>query len=125
MPRTTTKTPAQLDLHKLLLAELAQKGVKVKARWAPSRNYASLLVGKTNIGYVFQQTRHGIRVEPAASKGDLPKTVKGFKPGTRSERFALVGVFTDEPGVKQAATALAVAAKKAAPSDPKENGRGA
>ena len=65
-----------------------------------------------NIGYVFKQTRSGIRVEPAAAMSDLPKTVKGFKKGTRSERFALVGVVSDETGVKDATAALPVANEK-------------
>jgi hypothetical protein len=54
---------------------------------------------------VFRQTRKGMRVEPAASTADLPKGTKGFKPGTRSERFGLVGVVTDA-GEAQAAAAV-------------------
>jgi hypothetical protein len=46
-------------------------------------------VDGTNIGYVFKQNRKGMRIEPAASKADLPKGAKGFKQGMRSERFAL------------------------------------
>jgi hypothetical protein len=91
------------DLMKALLDALAGVGIKPKVKWAPSRNYASLYVDGQNIGYVFRQTRKGVRVEPAASLADLPKGVKGFKAGTRSARFALVGVVTDKASVKHAA----------------------
>jgi hypothetical protein len=93
---TTNETP---DLHELVLAALAAEGIKPKVKWAPSRNYCSFYVGKANIGYVFRQTRTGIRIEPAAAAADLPKAVKGFKSGTRSARFALVGVVSDAAGI--------------------------
>jgi hypothetical protein len=53
-----------------------------------------------------------MRIEPAASTADLPKGTKGFKPGTRSERFALVGVVTSEAEAKAAAAVLKVAEEK-------------
>ena len=67
-----------------------------------------------NVGYLFRQTRGGVRVEPALAKGELPKTVKGFEPDTRSARFAYVGVATDAAGAARVVAALKVAAKKAA-----------
>jgi hypothetical protein len=100
------------DLMKALLDELAAQGVKPKIKWAPSKSYASLYVDGQNIGYVFRQTRTGVRVEPAASLADLPKGVKGFKAGTRSARFALVSIVTDEASVKHAADALQAADEK-------------
>jgi hypothetical protein len=100
------------DLMKTLLDALAVLGVKPKVKWAPSRNYASLYVDGQNIGYVFRQSRKGMRIEPAATKTDLPKGAKGFKPGTRSERFALVGQVTTEAEAKAAAAVLAVADEK-------------
>lgn len=115
MARSNDKTPAKTkpeaapDLIKALLDALAGVGIKPKVKWAPSRNYASLYVDGQNIGYVFRQTRKGVRVEPAASLADLPK---GVKAGTRSARFALVGVVTDEASVKHAADALQAADEK-------------
>jgi hypothetical protein len=67
---------------------------------------------RRNIGYVFRQTRNGVRIEPAASKADLPKGAKSFMPGTRSERFALVGVVTDEVEARDAAKVLKAADDK-------------
>ncbi|MGN6431298.1 MAG: hypothetical protein ACTHNB_11290 [Gaiellaceae bacterium] len=67
-----------------------------------------------NIGYVFRQTRKGMRVEPATSKADLPKGAKGWKAGTRSERFALVGQVATEAEVVAAATVLKAADDKRA-----------
>jgi hypothetical protein len=110
--RSTHNTQAQPDLIKALLEELAKQGVKPKVKWAPSKSYASLYVDGQNIGYVFRQTRNGVRIEPAVSTADLPKGTKGWKPGTRSERFALVGVVTDEASVKHAADALQAADEK-------------
>ena len=115
--KTTATKPetAAADLMKVLLDELKAQGVKVTPKWAPSKNYASLLVGGTNIGYVFKQTSRGMRIEPAASIADLPKGTKGWKPGTRSERFALVGQVTTEAEAKAAAAVLkATDAKRAA-----------
>jgi hypothetical protein len=89
-------------------------GVEPKVKWAPSRNYASLYVDGQNIGYVFRQTRKGMRIEPAASKADLPKGTKGFRPGTRSERFALVGQVATEAEAVAAATVLKAADEKRA-----------
>jgi hypothetical protein len=116
-PKRTRKTPAKdtaatagtVDLHALLLTALKAEGIKPKVRWAPSGNYASLLVGDTNIGYVFKQTRNGIRVEPAATKKDLPRGAKGWQPGKRSEQFALVGVFNSEAAIAQAVVGLKAA----------------
>jgi hypothetical protein len=107
------------DLMKVLLDALTSLGVKPKVKWAPSRNYASLYVDGQSIGYVFAQTKRGMRIEPAASLADLPKSVKAFKAGTRSARFALVGVVTDEASAKYAAAALkaADAKRRAAKSD--------
>jgi hypothetical protein len=103
------------DLMRALLTELEAEGVKPRVKWAPSKNYASLYVDGKNIGYVFRQTRKGMRIEPAASKADLPRGAKGWKPGRRSETFALVGVVTDEAEAKAAAAVLkAAAAKRAA-----------
>jgi len=80
MARSTSKTQAAPkpeaaeapDLFKALLDALAAEGVKPKVKWAPSKSYASLYVQGKNIGYVFRQTRKGMRIEPAASKADLP-----------------------------------------------------
>jgi hypothetical protein len=100
------------DLLAGLLSELEAQGITPKVKWAPSRNYASLYVDGENIGYVFKQNRNGMRIEPAASKADLPKGTKGFKPGTRSERFALVAVVTDAAEAKVAAEVLKAADDK-------------
>jgi hypothetical protein len=115
--KTAARTPADaaltVDLHALLLAALKDRhNLAPKVKWAPSRNYCSLYVAGDNIGYVFKQTRAGVRIEPAAHPADLPRSVKGFKKGTRSERFALVGVVKDEAGIAHAADALAAAAIK-------------
>ena len=107
-----TETPV-VDLNKALIAALKAEGIKPEVRWAPSNNYASLLVKDVgNIGYVFKQTRNGIRIEPAATKADLPKGAKGYEPGTRSALFALVGVFT-EATIKDAVVGLKAANAKA------------
>jgi hypothetical protein len=88
----------------------ADSRTKPKVKLAPSRSYASLYVEGKNIGYVLRQTQKGMRIEPAASKADpLAKGTKGWKDGTRSERFALVGVVTDEASAKHAADALRAA----------------
>jgi hypothetical protein len=105
-PEATAKAP---DLMKALLDSLAAIGVKPKVKWAPSRNYASLYVDGQNIGYVFKQTSRGMRIEPAASKADLPKGTKGFRPGTRSARFALVGLVSNKAEAKAAAAVLKAA----------------
>jgi hypothetical protein len=113
MARSTDKTQtASPDLMKALLDALAEQGVKPKVKWAPSKSYCSLYVDGTNIGYVFRQTRKGMRIEPAASKADLPKGTRGFKPGTRSERFALVGQVASEAEAKAAAAVLKAADEK-------------
>jgi hypothetical protein len=105
------------DLVALIVAGLAAGGIAVELRWAPSGNYASALVGTKNIGYVFKQTRTGVRVEPAASPADIKgKGIKGFTPGKRSERFALVGVIKSEAEVGQAVAVLTLAAAKLAPA---------
>jgi hypothetical protein len=109
-PRTKQTAAGEApDLHALLLDALKAQGIEPRVRWAPSKNYASLLVDGQNIGYVFAQKRTGVRVEPAAAMADLA--------GTRSPRFALVGVITTEPQVKHAAAGLVAGAKKAAKSD--------
>jgi hypothetical protein len=115
--KSTTKTtiPETVDLHKALLEALAAEGVKPKVKWAPSKSCCSLYAKEQNIGYVFKATRNGIRIEPAAGLGDMPAEAKRiFKKGTRSERFASVGVVADEKGVKAAVLALVAAAKKQA-----------
>jgi hypothetical protein len=120
MARTTNKTQTQLaakqeaapDLMKALLDALAEQGIKPKVKWAPSKSYASLYVEGENIGYVFRQTRKGMRIEPGAAAADLPKGSKGFRPGTRSERFALVGVVTTEAEAVAAAQVLKAAEEK-------------
>ena len=53
-----------------------------------------------------------MRIEPAASKDDLPKGTKGFKPGTRSATFALVGIVTTEAEAKAAVAVLKAADEK-------------
>jgi hypothetical protein len=117
---TKTEAPAKPeateapDLMKALLDELAAHGVKPKVKWAPSKSYASLYVDGKNIGYVFRQTQKGMRIEPAASKADLPRGAKGWKPGRRSETFALVGVVTNEAEAKAAAAVLKAADEKRA-----------
>ena len=101
---------------KALLDALAEQGIKPKVKWAPSKSYASLYVEGQNIGYVFKQSKRGMRIEPAAAAADLPKGSKAFKPGTRSERFALVGVVRNEAEAKAAAAVLKIAdEKRAAP----------
>jgi hypothetical protein len=112
--KASTPAAPEVDLHAALLAGLKGEGITPEVRWAPSGNYASLLVDGKNIGYVFKQTRNGVRVEPAASQADLPRGAKGFEPGKRSELFALVGVFATEASIAQAVVALKVAADKAA-----------
>jgi hypothetical protein len=111
--QSTAKADAP-DLMKTLLDALATLGVKPKVKWAPSRSYASLYVDGQNIGYVFRQTKRGMRIEPAASKADLPKGTTGFKPGTRSARFALVGQVTTEAEAIAAAKVLKAADDKRA-----------
>ena len=115
MAATTTKTEApKPDLFKALLAALKAEGVKATPKWSPAKKYASLLVGGKNVGYVFAPGTKGMRIEPRASKSDLRKGSKLFKPGTRSAAFALVGVVSDDAGVKEAATVLKIAAEKQA-----------
>jgi hypothetical protein len=97
-----------------LLSGLKAEGITAKPRWNPKRTYASLLVGKANIGYVFKQSTRGTRIEPAAAKADLPKGVKLFKEGKRSALFALVGTVKTEVEVKEAVAVLKVAAAKRA-----------
>lgn len=117
----TKDTTEQGDLVAAIMAALTSEGVDgAELRWAPSGSYASTLVDRKNIGYVFKQTRGGVRVEPAATLADLPKSVKLFKPGTRSERFALVGVVKSEKDALQAAQALAVAHAKLNAEQPVE-----
>ena len=111
---TTVETPEALDLHALIQSGLKAEGITVKPKWSPTGSYASYYEGKTNIGYVFKQTRTGVRVEPAASTADLKGTkVKGYVKGKRSERFALVGHASDEVSVAQAVAVLALASAKA------------
>jgi len=121
MARSTGKTqtdakPAEVteapDLMKALMDALAALGVKPTVKWAPSKSYASLLVQGKNIGYVFKQSRRGMRIEPAAAKADLPKGAKGWKPGTRSAQFALVGVVSTEAEAVAAAEVLRAADEK-------------
>jgi hypothetical protein len=100
------------DLFAALIEELKAQGVTVKPKWAPSKSYASLLVQGKNIGYVFRQTKRGMRIEPALSKSELPKGAKGWKPGTRSETFALVGNVATEAEAKAAAAVLVAADEK-------------
>ena len=117
--KTAAKKPAapeaeapKADLLALVLDGLKAEGVKPTVRWNPKRTYASLLVGKKNIGYVFKQSAKGMRVEPAASKADLPAGTKVFKPGTRSALFALVGTVATEADAAHAVTALKAAHAK-------------
>jgi hypothetical protein len=116
--KTSTTKPAEKaaapDLMKALLDGLKAEGVTAKPRWNPKRTYASLLVGKANIGYVFKQSARGMRIEPAASKADLPKGAKLFKPGTRSTLFALVGNVKGEADLAEAVAVLKAAAAKRA-----------
>jgi hypothetical protein len=119
MARTTSMQTAlkaeSTNLMAALLAELKSLGIEPKVKWAPSKSYASLYVDGKNIGYVFKQTGRGMRIEPAAAKADLPKGAKGWKPGTRSALFALVGQVTTEAEAKAAAKVLRTAdAKRAA-----------
>jgi hypothetical protein len=53
-----------------------------------------------------------MRIEPALAKAELPKSAKAFRPGTCSERFALVVVVTDEAEAKAAAVVLKIADDK-------------
>lgn len=100
------------DLFAALIGGLKAEGVTVKPRWNPKGTYASLLVGKKNVGYVFKQSRRGMRIEPAASKDDLAKGSKVFKPGKRSALFALVGNVQSEADVPEAVAVLKTAASR-------------
>lgn len=68
-PKTAAAKPA--DLHALLVAELGKRGIVARVKWSPTRKYASYVVDGRNVGYVFAQTRNGVRVEPAAAVADL------------------------------------------------------
>jgi hypothetical protein len=103
---------AKPDLFQQLLDALAEAGIKPKVKWSPSKKYASLLVSGKNVGYVFKQSNRGMRVEPAAQKADLPRTVKGFKPSTRGGQFGLVGTITKPEEVASAVEAIKVADEK-------------
>jgi hypothetical protein len=59
-----------------------------------------------------------MRIEPAASKADLGKGAKLFKPGTRSALFALVGTVKTQAEVAEAVSVLKAAAAKAAKPAP-------
>jgi hypothetical protein len=117
--KTSTTKPAvekaeAPDLMQALLDGLKVEGVTAKPRWNPKKTYASLLVGKRNIGYAFKQSARGMRIEPAASKADCPKGAKVFKPGTRSTLFALVGTVKSEADMAEAVAILKAAAAKRA-----------
>jgi hypothetical protein len=69
------------DLMKVLLDALTSLGVKPKVKWAPSRNYASLYVDGQNIGYVFAQTKRGMRIEPRPRSPTCPRASRPSRPG--------------------------------------------
>jgi hypothetical protein len=117
MARKTTTTKGKtataktdVDLQKLIVTMLGERGVKAKVMPSPSRRYVSILVDGTNVGYVFTQTRAGVRVLPALSPDELPKAVKGFKPSKRLGAFGVIGGF-HEKNLSHAVDALALAAK--------------
>ena len=70
------------------------------------------MVAGKNVGYVFRQTARGMRIEPRATKADLPRGTKLFKPGTRSEAFALIGTVKTEADLPEAVAVLTTAATK-------------
>jgi hypothetical protein len=106
----STATP-EVNLRKQIIDGLAEKGIKAKAKDAPSKNYAALLVDGKNVGYVFKQTRAGVRVLVALQPGDMPKAIKGFKASGRSGAFGAMGGF-DEKSLSHAVTALALSATR-------------
>jgi hypothetical protein len=112
---STTKAAEakQVDLRKQLTDALAEQGIKAKAKDAPSKNYAALLVDGKNIGYVFKQTKQGVRVLVALQPGDMPKSIKGFKASGRSGAFGAMGGF-DEKTLSHAVAALALSATRQA-----------
>jgi hypothetical protein len=105
-PATTT-----VNLRQEIVNGLAEKGLKAKTKDAPSKNYASILVDGKNIGYVFKQTKQGVRVLLAMQPGDLPKSIKGFKASGRGGAFGAMGGFNAN-NLSHAVEALALSATR-------------
>ena len=117
-PKASAKKPAAPKVAEgvtvdALVAALRDAGVKPKVRWNPKRTYASLLVGKQNIGYVDAPTRNGMKVTPAVQLGDLKNGVKrAFAASGRAGRFGAVLMVVDEKGLGHAVAALVAADEK-------------
>jgi hypothetical protein len=117
-PKASAKKPAAPKVAEgvtvdALVAALRDAGVKAKVRWNPKRTYASLLVGKVNIGYVSVPNRNGMKVEPRLAHGDLRNGVKkAFAPQEKKGAFGAVAMIVDEKGLAHAVAALVVADEK-------------
>ena len=116
--KNSTTKPAEaaavetVNLREQLLIGLVEAGFKTaKAKDAPSKNYASILVDGSNVGYVFKQTKQGVRVLVALQPGDMPKAIKGFKASGRSGAFGAMGGF-DEKNLSHAVEALKLSATR-------------
>jgi hypothetical protein len=104
----STKPEKAPDLLKLLLTELAQEGIKAKARWAPTKKYVTLLLGSDSFAYIEKQTKNGVMVKPRLKKA--PKGVKGLKPDKwGGPNFTVKGLY-QEANLAQAVMALQAAA---------------
>src|SRR3954469_6710111 len=115
----STKVEApQVDLHKELVALLKKEGVKVTPKWSPSKKYAAykLASGKT-IGYVFAQTRSGIKVKAGVTLKELGSAKKGWVDNSKKAPFSARGFFTQDT-LDKAVHALKLTAEKQAEAKP-------
>jgi len=124
-PEATPEVP-QVDLHKELVAQLKEAGLKVTPKWSPTKKYAAYKQadGKT-LAYVFSQTSSGIKVKAGLEMKELARAdKKHWLDNSKEAPFSIRGFFTlDTLGqAVQAiqATAAKLEAAKAAKAEAKK-----
>lgn len=123
--RASMQAKEGLDLPSLIQDLLAEEhGLQATLRPNPTNTYNSVQVdiaGKAKtIGYLYPQSKKGVRVAPALTMDNLPKRFKGFTPRAQAGKFGTYYQVTGPKGAKTAAAALAYAAGLMAPAAPAE-----
>jgi hypothetical protein len=97
------------ELHTELLKRV-RSDLKGKVHTPPKDLYRKVEIDGTSVAYVWSPTRKGVLIEFGATMSDVPSAAsKGFRKGSRSERWSLVITVRDEADIDSALAAMKVA----------------
>jgi hypothetical protein len=114
--KATEPTTATVDLHKELVKQLGEAGVKVTPKWSPTKKYAAYkrADGKT-LAYVFAQNASGIKVKAALTLAEVERSAKkAWVDNAKEAPFSIRGFFV-EPTLYLAVDAIKAASAKVEP----------